>query len=32
MALPYIDARAAMNRLDEVVGPGNWSFDFGFLV
>jgi hypothetical protein len=28
MAIPYIDARAAMNRLDEVVGPGNWSFDW----
>src|SRR5579885_1377390 len=22
----YVDARAVMNRLDEVVGPENWSF------
>ncbi len=25
MALPYIDARAVMDRLDEVVGPENWQ-------
>lgn len=25
MALPYIDARAVMDRLDSVVGPGNWQ-------
>lgn len=28
LGLPYIDARAVMNRLDAVVGAGNWSFDF----
>ncbi len=27
-ALAYIDARSVMRRLDAVVGPGNWSFDF----
>lgn len=26
MLLWYVDARAVMNRLDEVVGPENWSF------
>lgn len=31
MALPYIDARNVMRRLDEVVGPENWSFDFDLL-
>jgi hypothetical protein len=31
MALPYIDARNVMRRLDQVVGPGNWSFDFDLL-
>lgn len=25
LALAFIDARDVMNRLDEVVGPGNWS-------
>jgi hypothetical protein len=30
-ALPYIDARSVMRRLDAVVGPGNWSFDFDVL-
>lgn len=25
--LAYIDARAVMDRLDEAVGPGNWSFE-----
>ena len=25
MALAYIDARDVMDRLDEVVGPGNWQ-------
>lgn len=24
-ALPYIDARVVQNRLDEVMGPGNWK-------
>lgn len=24
----YIDARAVQGRLDSVVGPGNWEFDF----
>lgn len=28
MALAYIDARDVMNRLDQVVGPGNWQDDF----
>ena len=27
----YIEARAVMSRLDEVVGPGNWSFEFELL-
>jgi len=25
LALPYIDARAVQDRLDHVVGPGDWS-------
>src|SRR5579862_7664216 len=25
MALPYINARTVMNRLDQVAGPSNWS-------
>ena len=28
LGLAYIDARTVMNRLDAVVGAGNWSFDF----
>lgn len=28
LALPYIGARSVMQRLDAVVGPENWSFDF----
>jgi hypothetical protein len=28
LALAYIDARAVMNRLDAVVGSGNWHFTF----
>lgn len=28
LGLAYIDARTVMNRLDAVVGPANWSFDF----
>ena len=28
MALAYIDARDAMNRLDRTVGPHNWSDDY----
>ncbi|MFN3652366.1 MAG: Rad52/Rad22 family DNA repair protein [Armatimonadota bacterium] len=28
LGLPYIDARDVMRRLDAVVGPGNWSYDF----
>jgi hypothetical protein len=28
LGLAYIDARTVMNRLDAVVGPGNWTFDF----
>lgn len=27
LALAYIDAREVMNRLDQVVGPGNWKDD-----
>lgn len=30
-ALPYIDARSVMRRLDAAVGSGNWSFDFDVL-
>jgi len=30
-ALAYIDARSVMRRLDAVVGPANWSFDFDLL-
>jgi len=25
LAVPYIDARTVMDRLDQVAGPGNWS-------
>ena len=28
LALAYIDARAIMNRLDEVVGPENWQKEY----
>lgn len=28
LGLPYIDARDVMRRLDAVVGPANWSFDY----
>lgn len=28
LGLPYIDARGVMRRLDAVVGPAGWSFDF----
>lgn len=28
LALCYIDARSVMGRLDEVVGPGNWTEDY----
>jgi len=31
LGLPYIDARSVMRRLDAVLGPGNWSFDFDLL-
>lgn len=27
-ALAYIDARVVMDRLDDIVGPNNWTFDF----
>lgn len=27
-ALPYIDARSVQDRLDEVVGPGNWTIKY----
>jgi hypothetical protein len=29
-AVPYIDARAVMDRLDEAVGPANWSDEYTF--
>lgn len=32
LVVGYIDARAVMDRLDEVVGPGDWSFDYTPLV
>jgi len=28
LGLAYIDARAVMRRLDAVVGPANWEYDF----
>lgn len=28
MLVPYIDSRAVMRRLDEVVGPANWTDDY----
>lgn len=31
LALAYIDARSVMNRLDAVVGPGNWAWDYDVL-
>src|SRR5919199_1315635 len=31
LGLAYIDARSVMRRLDAVVGPANWSFDFDVL-
>lgn len=31
LGLPYIDARDVMRRLDAVVGPHNWQFDFDVL-
>ena len=31
LGLPYIDARDVMRRLDAVVGPANWQFDFDVL-
>src|SRR5207248_11024418 len=31
LGLPYIDARSVMRRLDAVVGPDGWSFDFDVL-
>ncbi|MBI3909412.1 MAG: hypothetical protein HY320_00580 [Armatimonadetes bacterium] len=31
LALAYIDARSVMRRLDAVVGPRNWWFDFDVL-
>jgi len=31
IALAYIDGRQVMDRLDEVVGPGNWSFHLEYL-
>ena len=29
--VPYVDATAVMDRLDEVVGPEGWSYDFDLL-
>lgn len=31
LGLAFIDARAVMRRLDAVVGPAGWSFDFDLL-
>ena len=31
LVVPYISARSVMDRLDEVVGPDGWSFDFELL-
>ena len=31
LGLPYIASRAVMRRLDYVVGPAAWSFDFDVL-
>jgi hypothetical protein len=31
LGLPYIDARSVMRRLDAVVGPSGWSYDFELL-
>lgn len=31
LALPYIDARDVMGRLDECVGPGGWRDEYDFL-
>jgi hypothetical protein len=31
LALPYVDARVVMDRLDDVVGIGNWQDDYEFL-
>ena len=31
LGLAYIDARSVMRRLDAVVGPANWSYDFDVL-
>lgn len=32
VVVAYIDARAVMDRLDEIVGPASWSFDWTPLV
>lgn len=31
LAIPYIDARSVMDRLDRVVGAGNWQDEYEFL-
>jgi len=31
LAVPHLTARHVMNRLDEVVGPANWTTDFEFI-
>lgn len=31
-ALPYIDARVVQNRLDEVMGPGNWKNSYSEVI
>jgi hypothetical protein len=31
LGLAFVDARTVMRRLDQVVGPSNWSFDFDLL-
>lgn len=28
MGMPYVDARVVMHRLDDVFGPGGWSFTY----
>ena len=28
LMIPYIDSRQVVDRLNEIVGPGNWSFEW----
>jgi hypothetical protein len=32
LAIPYIDARCVMDRLDDVVGPANWSYEYQWII